>query len=534
MTSRNSPRRYGTLTECLSESEAEARILLVVPSPLNDPHHLRLQPELEAIYGVLKSLGVSIDIFRLAPPTLSALRVSLASKKFDIVHVAVHARREYLEFEEDDGTATQVDYERFAQCFAHSTARLLILNGCDTELIGDAIARTAAAIQTITIAGDIERRSALRIISSVYELLFSGLSPDQAASEASVSASNRRAVQARGSKSDSSLFSLALGTGGPNYFDCAPRNNLPPLDQKPFFDRETQTLEIYNALLTEETHAPYAGLLGMTGYGKTMLAQTFARRFSWRFPDGIWYFHVKSNPSVRAIADECGWQLGDMNEHQLAAEIAARLSEMRCLIVLDELETVTPETASMFTSLLSDWDTRLGGRAILILQSHRPEFDSVVGPNWIRVDQLPVDAACDLMVSVLGGIDRAKNIIGSDIQNAANLCLSHPRTLVSAGGLLHAGQPWRDVRTQLEKSSLNGPIGNNDEVLNQLVKRLETRSPLTRDILDAWLAFEDRCRDTVLRTIVAEALQTSESVMELYPYALSELQGASIIEEDTI
>ncbi|MBO2457377.1 tetratricopeptide repeat protein [Actinomadura violacea] len=521
-----------TLTESLAASTARHRILLVTPSPLNDPERLDPRHELEEIYRALDELRVDVEIVALNPPTVGMLRMALAAGGFDVVHIAMHATGEHLEFEAENGLLVRLSYERFARLFRQCPDLLLVLNGCATEELADCIARSAAEVTAISVAGDVPRAHARAVLADVYRMLFSGVSPERAVTEASAEASGlspegRPLLRVRGKAAGGAVFDVERGRAVPKFSPCAPHNSFPAVHNR-FFDRENEALQIYDAFFGERTHSPFIAITGVTGSGKTALAQTAASRYGWRFPDGIGYFRPGAEPVSEGVARALGWELARAPEAALATQVSQRLSASRCLLVLDNLESASDGALRDLRALLASWDTSVGGRAILVSQDHPKEFAELVGPNRITVGSLPVTACRDLVTSMLGGRERAERILGDEMAVAAELCFNHPRTLVSAGSALDIGQPWSTLKEDLRRHRVRGPAGINSEVLGQIIGKLEKKLPLTADFLDAWAVFEDRCRESTWRGLV-RAAGAGDAALAQCSEVLNGLQGAEII-----
>jgi len=286
-------------------------------------------------------------------------------------------------------------------------------------------------------------------------------------------------------------------------------------------DREREALQLYSRLCGGETDTPFTGVVGITGNGKTALVQAAARQYGWRFPDGVAYFSMRSEFSPTLIRDLFG---GDQTARQNAdspRETALWLSKGRHLLIFDDLEEASADTVGEVISLLAAWDTSLGGRAILVSHTHRPELQAIVGPNWLTVGQLPEDAARTLLVSCLGGRDEASRIVGPDLPEVTQLCFWHPKTIESAAALLQLGQRWEDLRDDLAKLSGQGPLGVNDEIMGRVLERLEQRVPIVRDLLDAWSVFGDRCHEMSWRVVAAGSSQSVAGLRSFHNAALT-------------
>ncbi|MGH3998550.1 MAG: tetratricopeptide repeat protein, partial [Pseudonocardiaceae bacterium] len=110
------------------------------------------------------------------------------------------------------------------------------------------------------------------------------------------------------------------------------------------------------------------------------------------------------------------------------------------------------------------------------------------------------------------------------------LLLGHPKTIEYAASLLQLGQPWADMRDDLVRLSGEGPLAVNDEMLSRVITLLERRAPAVRDLLDAWLVFEDSARESVWRKIAVNSGADQRSVKAQLDAALNELHGAALID----
>ena len=517
-----------TLTEALTLSNNRVRILLVAPSPINDPNRLQPEAELGEIYGVLDNLRIKADIFRLNPSTIDNLRFALATGKFDIIHIASHGSETGIDFEDIDGTAYHISVQEFAHLFRDCPKCLVIINGCTTEPVGDELARISNNITTISIAGGILRQSALRAISTIYRLIFAGMPPETVAREVSRILLTPRGDQSQlavsGRNSKEPAFTVPVGDGRPNYYACMPRTNIQPR-RMPVFDREDEMLRLHTALFDG---GPYIGLVGITGIGKTALLQAAVTRYGWQFTDGIGYLSLRADLSFGNLPDIFGWSAHEDESTYL--DISTRLSDGRYLLIFDDAEDASSDAVTEMLALLSRWDTSLGSRAIVVLHTRRAEFIDAIGINWIPVKGLPSNAARDLIESKLGSKEEARRRIGTDVALVPDLCFGHPKTIESTASLLQLGERWSEVKDDLVRLSGQGPLSANDEIMGRIIGRLEDREPGVRDLLDAWTVFEDRCREEVWRNVATGGIGDPASHRNLIDSALRALQGATLIE----
>lgn len=516
-----------TLTEALAFSGGQIRILLVTPSPVNDPTRLQSDAELLEIYGVLDQLRINVDVIRLNPPTLDNLRFALATRKFDVVHIATHGDPSGIDFEELDGRAVRVSIEKLGELFQGCKC-LLILNGCSTEPFGDELARTAPDVTTISVAGGVLRNAALRAIQTIYNLLFAEYSVERVAQEATGKlrelGDNRGEVRATGRNIRNKAFDFASGEGRPSYYSCMPRSKV-EIRRMPIFDREREILKLHQALFDG---GPYIGLVGITGNGKTTLVQSAVARFGWRFTDGIGYVSLRTDLSLVNLVETFNWP--NLRTDSSLQEISVRLSGGRYLLIFDDAEDAPPEAVHEILSLLNEWDTSLGGRAIIVLHTQRAGFADAIGRNWIQVEGLPAPAARELMESCLGSKEEAKKVLGPDLAVIPDLCFGHPKTIESTAKALELGDGWSDVKGDLLRLSGDGPLSATDEMMGRVIERLEDRTPAVRNLLDAWAVFEDRCRESVWRKVAVGGVGDPAQQRRTFDAALRALRGAMLIE----
>jgi tetratricopeptide (TPR) repeat protein len=528
-----------TLTHAVKVSEGSMRILLVAPSPINNPARLHSEAERRRIFGVLHRFQVDAVVIRLNPPTVEALRTALSIARFDIVHVATHCHRDKLEFENEDGTATRISSEEFAQLFAGYGESLLVLNGCFTEPIGNLIVQVAPQVATVSIAAGIARSDALHAVESLYGAFLSGKTIREVATNASADVERRKSkkrttdlVRARSQGTDMRLTKVRsnqLGRARPRSYNCFPKTNL-PLSHKQMFDRENETLELYGPLCHGESDTAFIGVVGLTGNGKTTLVQAVARRYGWRFPDGVGYFSLRAEFSSTLLGRVFGWDLSAIPDDTAVREVADRLSEGVHLLIFDDFDDASEASAEELIALLDAWDTSLGGRVIVICHSRHERLRGLIGPNWVALDELPDQAAEELLESHL---QRAPQD-GAQLKEIARLCHRHPRTIETAAASLNEGQPWSDLREDLVRMHPHGPLGANDEILGRVIERLERRAPQVANYLDAWSVFGDRCEESSWRFVTAGSTGRDEVLKAEHDRAMRALHSALMIDRYVI
>lgn len=259
-------------------------------------------------------------------------------------------------------------------------------------------------------------------------------------------------IRVRGARADDPAFDGIPASGRPRYIAYSPPANLPS-QQRVVVDRSAELLTLYHKLFHENGSGPYIGLVGITGNGKTTIAQAMAGRYGWRFRSGIGYFSLRGSFSAPHLVEAMGWP--ERDSPLRPEEAAMYLSQGRFLLIFDDIDEAPPSVLTEIIAMLRSWDTSLGGRAVLISYSHRPELQNVVGANWLTVKELPHDASRELMIACLGGDEKARRLVGADEQvtEASRLCLGHPKTIEYTASLLQLGQRWTEMRGELTRLS---------------------------------------------------------------------------------
>jgi hypothetical protein len=125
--------------EAWEQGTNNIRILLVISSPIDEPERLDSTREIQEMYQQLSWAKVPAALIRLNPPTWRFLQTTLHARRFDIVHFIGHARKNEIQMEKEDGSADWISSENLAFLFRNTGVKLVVLNNCNTESIGDAL-----------------------------------------------------------------------------------------------------------------------------------------------------------------------------------------------------------------------------------------------------------------------------------------------------------------------------------------------------------------------------------------------------------
>jgi tetratricopeptide (TPR) repeat protein len=511
----------------------ELRILLVVSSPVDEPERLNVDLEIQEIYRQLLWTRVPAALIRLHPPTWRALQVTLHARPFDIVHFIGHARRDGLQLEREDGSGDWVAAADLAVLFRDTGVKLVVLNNCSSESLGDSL--VAAGIPAvIATARHLQSGTATLLSGSLYANLAGGSSLQAAVDFIRRTLKRERhqeePVVLLGPGADEPLTRAPLGPGDATFFACEPTHNLPASAARRFVDRTAELLRL--AELLDQGQTPFIGITGLAGSGKSTLAIEAARRYSWRFTHGIAYASLRRmRPfDLNSLLAHFDWGLEEMTGAKQRRIALYELSRGPLLLLLDDLEEARPQEVREILELLSAWDTSLGGRALLIMRHRRPEFDQLIQTAWLTVGALPGDAAYAFLEERLGGAEAARVRLGSQLEELPRLCYYHPNLLTLTASALEIGIPWQELATQLQHLT-GGPLKQVEQVLALTIAQIEKEMPVAGQFLDCWPLFAETTGEAAWRFVQAgRPLTHADALWHQQNAALENLQRANILQ----
>ncbi|MBX5449146.1 tetratricopeptide repeat protein [Thermogemmatispora sp.] len=534
---RGSYRPASSPIEAWERAGERLRILLVVSSPIDEPERLNAELEIQEIYRQLLWSRVPAALIRLHPPTWRSLQTTLHARPFDIVHVISHARDSELQLEKEDGSTDWVSAQDLAALFRQTQVRLVVLNNCSSEYLGDELVLNgvpAVIATTRQLAND----TATLLASALYASLARGSSAKEALEfiqrtlqrEPGQCSRQGEVVTLLGPGAEEPLRPGLVNPGEPEYFPCEPPHNLPLARARNFRDRVSELQRLAELLSNGPT--PFIGLLGLAGSGKSTLALELAHRASWRFTRGIAYISLRrTRPfDLVSLLTHLDWGLEETSARRQRALALYEMARGPLLLVLDDLEEASSEEAQDICDLLSAWDTSLGGRALLLMRHHRPEFDQLLQTNWLTVGQLPAQAACELVEEQLGGREAARARLGRHLPELPRLCYYHPKLLTLATSALQRGIPWQELATQLRQLA-GKPLRQMEQLLHLTITRVIAESPLAGQLLDCWPVFAETTAEAAWRFVQAGRLPlTTDRLWQQQNEALEALQYATILE----
>jgi len=314
-------------------------------------------------------------------------RIRRALEGFDVVHFSGHGTESGLLLETEHGREDLVASDDFAKLFANSNVKLVVLSACESVKTAEAL-RKAGVPAVIATQESVLDNVAKLFASRFYAELTDGKSFAAALEVA------QSAIEREYSAEDAQNFTL-LGSGRsrlkmPTQLDEEPTISLgePKNIGLPMnlcmVNRGVELVEISERF--DQANTRLVCIHGIGGIGKSHIAIEAAHRNAWRFPDGILWQKVE-NPEFQ-LADICrniGYLLdfnpAEMSEELLRYKSLDAISTRKCLIILDNAETISQDERRRIAGFLGSFDPRRGSKALITSRSVIAEFEQLDGAS---------------------------------------------------------------------------------------------------------------------------------------------------------
>lgn len=517
------------------------KILIVVSAPIDEEIRVSARAEITEIHRQLAANSVPVAIIKLVPPTFENLKSIIRKRDFDIIHFIGHADKESIQLETRSGEKDKVSIQDFTNIFQGTKTKLVVLNNCNSKNIGDKLFYNGP-LSIIGTSAKINNNVAVTFSSLLYSNIFSKMTLINFTKELNHSLKREfpeipnDLIICSGSLNDQLNFyqsgdSLET-TGDAIFFPCEPYPNIPPIKNDIFFDRIYELIEIYNYFSNERT--PFIGISGIAGKGKSIIATAAAQKYGWLFNGGIAYFSFRKVKEFR-LADlfrNFNWGIDNIKFDKRFDIILSHLSEKPILLILDDLEESTKDDKEKIVTLLSNWDTRVGGKAILTMRERDSVFDKIIQGNWVNIGPFPEDAAWELLIEKIGGIKFAKNMFGDKISDLLKYCHNHPQLISKTGGSLRTGTPWNHLYPRLK--NLDGTETEDTiEVLKNDINNIGKKSPASVDLLNSYGAFVGKVSENAWKHVACGLFPDDTDynhVTKMQTEAISTLMRADIVQ----
>jgi hypothetical protein len=384
-------KKHPTLEEISTE---RLRVLAVIPSPVLGPKgdtppnaRLDIWKEWQNLEEAVKEphpdgRGKPIALTRLLPPTRDRLRRALAD--CDVVHFAGHGTTSALLLETEHGREELVSSEDFAKLFAGSQVKLVVMSACNSHKTAGALHK-AGIPAVICTQESVLDTVALRFATHFYADLTDG-KPFVGALETAKGVITREFGAA-----DARNFTL-VGKGKPRLKRPAnpAEGALADLGEPKLqgtlerhgdmVNRGAELVKISEYL--ERSSTRLVIIHGIGGIGKSYIAADAAHRNAWRFPDGILWITLKgrSNFQLEELCRNICYLFDiEPSETQLEPQAHAKVSGSRCLLVIDNAESIPVDERPRIARFLGSLDVARGSKVILTARERMAAFNELDG-----------------------------------------------------------------------------------------------------------------------------------------------------------
>ncbi len=418
------------------------RVLAVLAEPLSDPsgqgmpagnaldmrsEWLRLAQAMRSNHDALSGTGAPWSLERLNPPGDPALRRTLR-RGYEVLHISCHASANGVVLEDDRCREQPLSNQQLVDIITGEPERipqLVVLNACQTLPLARALhaAGVPAIIATEQPLYDDEAHA---LATELYTELASSATVGQAL-RATQSAIDRQCAnyperdRARRVANvvlvgDATLKLPRPAQPAPSFRLIESQTSLAsvPEARADFVGRRDVLIQIANWM--QDGQSTVFVLSGIGGAGKTTVAVQAANRFGYRFRHvafasalGVPNFGLSQIGDALFTALELPRTADDSRD--LAGAIVRLLNTagQSVLLVLDNLESVSPDDASAIADVLQRIRSTSGSKALLTLRPQQhPPLTKVAGTRAHQLERLAEGDALRLLWTSLGeqGEDR--------------------------------------------------------------------------------------------------------------------------------
>lgn len=503
----------------------------------------QLRQATERARDVVDETGAPWAVVRLVPPSAESLRRALIPHDpgYQVLHVSGHGSPAGLTLEDNWGRERLLATADLVDMLRHSTVRLVILNACETEVLGRALVEHAGVPCVIATRQPIDDREARLLSEQLYGDLAAGACVGDALQQAQhalieqMHAGDLRVAGEPRARADNLLIfgdpGLRLDPGDeaadtPCFIlHPVPYNNPLPFEKvSGFVGRTDELLQL--ARWFEEGGRRAFALSGVGGVGKTTLALNAALRHSYRFR-ALAFASAKDRPKfsaldvLQALNEALSITAAPGEEGNLPGAIARRLNTYAVLLILDNLETLAPESTRELADAIGGLDPRNGSRVLMTLRPLEHDPLTSLIDRRDRRDLVTLDRADALRLAwdqvtrqdprltpeSFGrslSADEAENLAAlreqaglprtlaraevAALDELATLAFRHP-ALIKLAAASAAEHGWTGARRRLQLLRGREIEQKLEEFIGQMLDDLLARAPDTLHALHAALVF---------------------------------------------
>jgi tetratricopeptide (TPR) repeat protein len=276
-------------------------------------------------------------------------------------------------------------------------------------------------------------------------------------------------------------------------------------------DRGAELVEISERF--EQANTRLVCLHGIGGIGKSYIAIEAAHRNAWRFPNGIIWLKVETTgfqlaDICRNIAYLLEINLNEMSEEQLRNRALDAISMRKCLIILDNAETIPPDERKRISGFLGGFDPRRGSKALVTSRAAIAEFEQLDGAAPIH----PVGKFDDFHAEQLLYEEATRRNLWTETKSKVNEFLKHGR---GHPFLLSRSVAWaKDRGVEPALRDLVQLKGSAEDASKELVgKMVDGLNEPGRCVLRIMPIFEGGADEPAINAVCGEI--TDEGIREL-------------------
>jgi len=486
-------------------------------------------------------------VVRLFPPTLENLQHALAfgdaNSAYQIVHFIGHGNTHGLALEDEWGQEQFVPIAELVAAFKNSRVKLVVLNACETRPLAQAL-QHAGIPAVIGTREPIADEAAKMFSETFYCRLALGQSLQTAFTAAQKILTSRFGEVAAQNLSLAQLTDTILPLPPQPATDFRlianePPHNL-PLTQltRHFVGRGLEQVQLGQWFA--EHAEPVIALHGVGGIGKSSLATMAVLRHSHRF-DAVIFATAKDDPQnfgvekiVQALDAVCGTTcLGEATPEKRSHAALRKLNSRRLLLVLDNLETLSPAATMEVGKFLGQLDPRLGSMALLTLRPRQKDpLTGLAGNYNLPVEALDLLSAVQLLVAQTSSLQHKipprpptpaeKPLLSNfaqhlgfnpialphlaSLKDLAEACHCHPMLLeLTLGELRRPTTSYGQVLQRLRRLSGKDLQTRVDEMLGNMLTTLQAEAPAAFALLQIMTIFRGASEVAALAAVQANA-----------------------------
>lgn len=311
----------------------------------------------ELVTAIETVRAIPIALQRLVPPTIDHLKGMIGSHQ--VVHIVCTYQAGNLYFEDGWGHEAPIDGQQLLDAFQVGQAQVLVVTAdLPDETIAMLLEQTSLSGVVIT-----SHNYNYLFVREFYANLVYGVRDAFDAANRALGYTAGRLIFKDGLNN----FHLDLPAEGHRAKQGLIDNGLPPMLNVPWHRGFVGQRASLNELSREiaSTEFRQIALYGPSGIGKSWLAAEYARRFAWRYPDGVLWMRMSRLTKSEDVVGQI-LALLEMPADTNWATLLDALHDRRILVVLDQADVWSdPLEAGELSDFIARLDQDSGTRFLL-------------------------------------------------------------------------------------------------------------------------------------------------------------------------